>query len=120
MKQYLPLKPVKRGFKVWAMADALNGYVYDFNVYTGACGDRETGLGEKVALTLAKSIRGRHHHLYFDYYFSSISLLSILSKMVRMLVVQSSQITRVIPLRIVMRQSGSIVVRSASVSVVTL
>jgi hypothetical protein len=36
IKQYLPLKPVKRGFKVWAMADALNGYLYDFNVYTGA------------------------------------------------------------------------------------
>ena len=76
MKQYLPLKPVKRGFKVWAMADALNGYMYDFNVYTGACGDRETGLGEKVVLTLAESIKGRHHHLYFDNYFSSISLLS--------------------------------------------
>ena len=30
MKQYIPLKPVKRGFKVWAMADALNGYLYDF------------------------------------------------------------------------------------------
>jgi hypothetical protein len=42
MKQYLPLKPVKRGFKVWAMADALNGYLYDFNVYTGATGVRET------------------------------------------------------------------------------
>ena len=76
MKQYLPLKPVKRGFKVWAMADALNGYMYDFNVYTGACGDRQTGLGEKVVLTLAESIKGRHHHLYFDNYFSSISLLS--------------------------------------------
>ena len=56
MKQYVPLKPVKRGFKVWAMADARNGYVYDFNVYTGATGDRETGLGEKVVLRLAESI----------------------------------------------------------------
>ena len=35
-KQYLPLKPVKRGFKVWAMADSLNGYLCDFSVYTGA------------------------------------------------------------------------------------
>ena len=25
MKQYLPLKPVKRGFKVWMLADAING-----------------------------------------------------------------------------------------------
>ena len=29
MKQYLPMKPVKRGFKVWVMADATNGYMYD-------------------------------------------------------------------------------------------
>ena len=48
MKQYVPLKPVKCGFKVWAMANSLNGYMYDFNVYTGASGgDRETGLGGK-------------------------------------------------------------------------
>ena len=77
MKQYVPLKPVKLGFKVWAMANALNRYVYDFNVYTGAgeSGEREKGLGEEV-LTLAESIKGRHHHLYFDNYFSSITLLS--------------------------------------------
>ena len=75
MKQYLPLKPVKRGFKVWAMADALNGYLYDFDVYTGATGERETPLGEKVVLTLSESIKGRHHQLYYDNYFSSISLL---------------------------------------------
>ena len=76
MKQYLPLKPVKSGFKVWAMADSLNGYLVDFNVYTGATGERETALGEKVVLTLADSIKGRHHQFLFDNYFSTISLLS--------------------------------------------
>ena len=77
MKQYLPLKPVKRGFKVWAMADSLNGYICDFNVYTGASatGERETSLGEKVILSLSESIQGRHHQLYYDNYFSSIGLL---------------------------------------------
>ena len=67
MKQYVPVKPVKHGFKVWAMADALNGYMYDFNLYIGAgeSGEREKGLGEKVVLTLAESIKGKHH-LYFD------------------------------------------------------
>ena len=69
------MKPVKRGFKPWAMADALNGYLYDFNVYTGATGERETGLGEKVVLTLSESIEGRHHQLFFDNYFTSFSLL---------------------------------------------
>ena len=63
MKQYVLLKPVKRGFKVWDMADARNRYVYDLNVYTGATGDKEMGLGEKVELTLSESIKGRHHQL---------------------------------------------------------
>ena len=35
MKQYLPNKPVKRGFKVWVRADAVSGYVSEFDVYTG-------------------------------------------------------------------------------------
>ena len=58
MKQYLPMKPVKRGFKEWVIADALNGYFYDLNVYTGACGERECALGEKVVLTLSDSLKG--------------------------------------------------------------
>ena len=72
MKQYLPMKPVKRGFKVWGMADA---YLYDFNVYTGATGEREKALGEKVVLTLSEPLRGKHHQLFFDNYFTSITLL---------------------------------------------
>jgi hypothetical protein len=50
-------------------------YLYDFNVYTGAMGVRETGLGENVVLTLPESVKGKHHQLYFDNYFTSISLL---------------------------------------------
>ena len=78
MKQYLPLKPVKRGFKVWAMSDATNGYMCDFSVYTGATDGREVALGEKVVLSLSDSIMGRHHKLFFDNYFTSVNLLSTL------------------------------------------
>ena len=28
MKQYMPKKPTKRGFKVWVRGDSSNGYVY--------------------------------------------------------------------------------------------
>ncbi|XP_025191739.1 uncharacterized protein LOC112591992, partial [Melanaphis sacchari] len=34
MKQYMPLKPIKRGFKVWAMTDSATGYLLSFDVYT--------------------------------------------------------------------------------------
>ena len=35
LKEYMPLKPVKRGIKVWALSDAVNGYLLEFEVYTG-------------------------------------------------------------------------------------
>ena len=34
-KQYLPMKPVKRGIKVWMRCDAQTGYIYDMNVSAG-------------------------------------------------------------------------------------
>ena len=33
LKQYLPMKPVKRGIKVWVRADANTGYVSAFDVW---------------------------------------------------------------------------------------
>ena len=49
MKQYLPKKPVKRGFKVWVRADAVTGYVCEFQVYTGKTdGQPRLGLGGNV------------------------------------------------------------------------
>lgn len=35
MKQYMPKKPIKRGYKVWARCDSETGYLYQFNIYTG-------------------------------------------------------------------------------------
>ena len=34
MQQYIPLKPVKFRLKLWVIADSLNGYTYDFDIYT--------------------------------------------------------------------------------------
>ena len=39
-------KPIKRGFKAWVRADAVTGYVCEFDIYTGkGNGEREYGLG---------------------------------------------------------------------------
>jgi len=35
MKKFMPLKPIKRGFKVWALADSQSGFFLNFDVYTG-------------------------------------------------------------------------------------
>ena len=74
-RQYIPAKPHKYGIKVWVRADSHNGYVCDFNVYTGKEGNRvEVGLGESVVLKLCERIAGKYYHIYCDNYFSSVRL----------------------------------------------
>ena len=58
LKQYLPIKPIKRGYKLWCLADQ-RGYIKKFQIYQR--NDEELnskftgyGLGEKVALELTE------------------------------------------------------------------
>ena len=74
----MPAKPIKRGIKVWCRADSHNGYLCEFQVYTGAAGSSEMGLGASVVLDLAKELEGKQYHLYFDNFFTLTSLLSTL------------------------------------------
>ena len=74
LKQYVPLKPVRRGFKIWVRADSTNGYVSDFSVYTGKEGAVEKDLGGKVVKKLVEPLAGGHYHVFFDNYFSSVKL----------------------------------------------
>ena len=75
LKQYMPNKPIKRGIKVWMRADADNGFVSDFQVYTGKKGDAaEKGLGSKVVKSLSEKLYGSYRHMYFDNFFASVDL----------------------------------------------
>ena len=59
LKQYMPMKPIKRGIKVWVRADANNGYVLAFEVYTGRKGNTtEKGLGAMVVKGLTEQLHG--------------------------------------------------------------
>ena len=74
MKQYLPAKPIKWGFKVWTIAEAATGYVCGFQVYVGKrAAPSANGLGYDVVMELSEMYQRRH--LYFDNFFSSIKLL---------------------------------------------
>ena len=76
LKQYMPKKPTKRGFKVWMRADAINGYISQLEVYTGkVTGKVEKGLGKHVVENLTRPLVGKHHEVYCDNYFTSIPLL---------------------------------------------
>ena len=77
-KQYVPMKPTKRGVKVWMRADPHNGFVNEFQVYTGKEGAVEHGLGERVMRDLCQNIVNRNHHVYCDNYFTCVPLFEYL------------------------------------------
>lgn len=75
VKQYLPMKPVKRGYKVSMMADK-SGYCLKFDVYTGKKDLKTTkDLGAKVVTSLVQGLVGKNHKVYFDNYFTNVYLM---------------------------------------------
>ena len=49
--QYLPKKPHKWGRKAWDLADAKNGYTWNWKLYTGKEeGQAETELAHRVVM----------------------------------------------------------------------
>ena len=70
LKQYMPLKPVKRGIKVWTMADGITGYISQFEVYTGKKGTTaEKGLGSKVVKSLSCQLQYKYKtHIIILYF----------------------------------------------------
>ena len=69
-KQYIPKKPIKRGYKVWVRADS-NGYVCQFEIYTGKGKGKEKGmgLGESVVHRLYQLLIGKYYKIYADNFF---------------------------------------------------
>ena len=77
LKQYMPQKPVKRGIKVWALADAENGCMANFQVYTGKQGNSvERGLGANVVKTLTKPYLNSFRHVFFYNFFTLLYFFS--------------------------------------------
>uniref|UniRef100_A0A8C6TQ61 PiggyBac transposable element-derived protein domain-containing protein n=1 Tax=Neogobius melanostomus TaxID=47308 RepID=A0A8C6TQ61_9GOBI len=86
LRQYLPSKPKKWGFKIFVRA-GVSGFVYDFMVYTGkstfdgASLDKEFGLGGNVVLQLCRTIRNPSNCVvYFDNFFTSLRLITHLKE----------------------------------------
>ena len=75
LKQYMPMKPIKRGIKVWVLADSHTGYFCKFQVYTGRGDSPEKGLGSRVVKSLTEPLKKKFHHVYFDNFFTSEQLL---------------------------------------------
>lgn len=81
MKQYVPLKPIKRGYKMWCLCDSTNGYMYNMSLYTGAGeGGSEDSLSSRVVQQLVQPVYHANHHIYMDNFFSSIDLATKLAE----------------------------------------
>ena len=48
LKQYMPMKPVKRGIKVWVLGDSHTGYFSKFDIYCGKSSSSEKNLATRV------------------------------------------------------------------------
>lgn len=74
LRQYLLMKPIKRGYKVWIRADE-SGFVCQFDIYTGKVADTtEKNLEARVIKELTRPLVGKGHKVYFDNFFNSVEL----------------------------------------------
>ena len=87
LKQYLPKKPKKWGFKLWARCAAF-GYLHIFDVHqgkgTGIGNDEDIsgcGLGGNVVLKLCSTLPEKHNFKIFaDNYFSNFAMIKELTQ----------------------------------------
>ena len=96
MRQYMPLKPVKFGLKLWVLADSLNGYTYGFDIYTGKKGEplHEQGLGYTVVMKLASPLLEQEYNFYFDNFYTSPAIINNLYNVILHLVGQQLKIEK--------------------------
>ena len=95
LKQYMPLKPVKRGIKVWVLADSHNGYFHRFQVYTGKEGSGEKQLGQRVVKDLTQELKDKHHHVYLTTFLPASSCCVTWPMKISMLVERLERIAEV-------------------------
>ena len=73
LKQYMPRKPVKRGYKIWERADATTGYVCQFEIYSGKDNAKQGNLGEIVVKKMCREIQSSGSLIVFYLYFPNSS-----------------------------------------------
>ena len=82
--QYMPKKPQKWGIKAWVLADAANGYVWNWKLYTGKEDNVPANLGlvHRVVLDLLDDdrLRNKGYRIFMDNFYSSPDLFRDLQK----------------------------------------
>ncbi|XP_069189271.1 piggyBac transposable element-derived protein 4-like [Procambarus clarkii] len=68
-KTYNPNKPDKYGIRLYMLAEATSGYIYDFQIYSGV---GKTTIDTVMALI--EPLKDKGYHLYMDNYYNSVRL----------------------------------------------
>lgn len=88
LKQYLPLKPHKWGYKIFVLS-GISGFMYNFEVYTGLENNSEKRLSTEpnlgacanVVLRLSRIVpKFQNFKIYFDNYYTTLALVVYLAK----------------------------------------
>lgn len=88
LKQYLPLKPHKWGYKIFVLC-GVSGFSYNFEVYSGLennpnkrlVDEPNLGASANVVVRLARIIPKQiNHKLFFDNYYTTLALVVYLKK----------------------------------------
>lgn len=84
LKQYLPLKPHKWGFKFFVLCGQ-SGFAYNFEIYSGQentqlMNEPDLGASSNVVVRLCRMIpTNANFRVYFDNYYTSLQLISYLA-----------------------------------------
>ena len=80
LKQYMPKKPSKWGFKLWARAGG-SRFLHHFEIYQPDSEDMRHGLAGNVVLRLAQSLPEiENYKIFADNYFTSEKLVETLTE----------------------------------------
>jgi hypothetical protein len=72
---YMPNKPDKYGIKIFMLADSMNRYVMNLQIYLGKEGNKpEKEQGKRIVLDLVKDCVSSGHNITPDNFFASYSL----------------------------------------------
>ena len=76
MKQNMPMKPVKRGSKLWHIGCSCCAYLWDFQLYVSKeKGTADQSLSSWVVCDLCHPTLNNHGYvIYMDNFFTSIAL----------------------------------------------
>ena len=80
IKQYIKIKPVKWGIKLFTIAEAKTGYVLNILPYLGKRADTAFGKTTQVVLDVGKGYLLKGHYFFTDNYYTSVELMMALEK----------------------------------------